>query len=142
MSVKSDLKNTLVRCPQIFNMEQRALGQGEINNLIVSYLYWQNRLVFAVKKNIGFSIIQGVRCINSDLMWNNYHNKICKNAVSFNIKLRCLVNIERGVDFLLCHSPYAPKFKGLEFTYISLIQPNLMNLCGDIDDVYIVNERQ
>lgn len=31
-------------------MEQRALGQGEINNLIVSYLYWQNRLVFIVKK--------------------------------------------------------------------------------------------
>ena len=31
-------------------MEQQALGQGEINNLIVSYLYWQNRLVLFVKK--------------------------------------------------------------------------------------------
>jgi len=74
-------------------------------------------------------------------MWNNFHNKICKNAVSFNIQLRCLVNIGRGVDFRLCHSLYAPKFKGLEFTYNSLIQPNLMNSCGNIGDVYIVNER-
>jgi hypothetical protein len=31
-------------------MEQQALGQGEINSVIVSYLYWQNRLVFFVKK--------------------------------------------------------------------------------------------
>jgi hypothetical protein len=61
--------------------------------------------------------------------------------LSLNMNLKCLVNIERGIDFLLCHFPYSPKFKGMKFTYSSLIQPNLMNSCGNTDDMYIVNER-
>jgi hypothetical protein len=52
-------------------------------------------------------------------MWNNFHDKICKNAVSLNINLKCLVNIERGVDFLLIHIPFAPKFNGMGFTTIA-----------------------
>jgi len=54
-------------------------------------------------------------------MWNNFHYKLRKNAVPLNINLKCLVNIERGVDFLLCQS-VCSKIQG---TGIHLRYPDL-----------------